>query len=266
MNRLRCCINRPAKLPSDLVDVFPTVLWIRISFSADLDPALLISVWIRIQVAKPMRTRINGSGSFSDLKAIKSWILHLKNILKVGNRPRNIPTKVQSIFERQDTGFICKFWSASLLLDPDPDPHSLYGSDSGSRTAKQMLIRIHNTVFTIGVYLCKELNRGTSLIWRFFPSASSHSYFPHPLEHSIISGSEDGQHPGDRRGGQGAHQRHLHPQEPRRERGDDPLRKAALRRHQPLLFIGRSWRHCSVRRPGSGSYSIKPGSGFNNCF
>jgi hypothetical protein len=126
---------------------------------------------------------------------------------------------------------------------PDPDPHSQYGS--GSRTAKRMRSWIDNTVFH---HWCRPLQRAQAEGHHIFEDSSLQPplpYFRYPLEHFIISGSEDGQHPGDRRGGQGAHQRHLHPQEPRRERGDDPLRKAALRMRQPLLFIGSSRRHCA---------------------
>jgi hypothetical protein len=43
-----------------------------------------------------------------------------------------VHTKVQKrLFERQETMFICKIWSVSMLLDPDP--HAQYGS--GSLTA-----------------------------------------------------------------------------------------------------------------------------------
>jgi hypothetical protein len=43
---------------------------------------------------------------------------------------RGTDPKVQSLFERQETGSFFKFWSISML----PDLHSEYGS--GSRTAK----------------------------------------------------------------------------------------------------------------------------------
>jgi hypothetical protein len=36
--------------------------------------------------------------------------------------------KVQKHFERQETGFICYFWSISMLLDPELELHSEYGS------------------------------------------------------------------------------------------------------------------------------------------
>ncbi len=39
------------------------------------------------------------------------------------------------------SGILCTFWSISLLLDLDPEPHSQYGI--GSRRAKSMRIRIH---------------------------------------------------------------------------------------------------------------------------
>jgi hypothetical protein len=44
-------------------------------------------------------------------------------------------------FERNETRFILKFCSISMLLDPYP--HSHYGS--GLWTAKSVRIRIHNT-------------------------------------------------------------------------------------------------------------------------
>ncbi len=46
--------------------------------------------------------------------------------------------KVQKPFERLEIRFICKFWSISLLLNPDP--HSQNGS--GSRRAKSKWIHV----------------------------------------------------------------------------------------------------------------------------
>jgi hypothetical protein len=50
-----------------------------------------------------------------------------------------VPTKI-GLFEIQVYLLIWKF---SMLLDPDSDLHSHYGS--GSRTAKSVWIRIHST-------------------------------------------------------------------------------------------------------------------------
>jgi hypothetical protein len=64
----------------------------------------------------------------------------MKNIIQVGNRSKNIPSKVQNPFKRHATRFMC-YWSISVPLDPDA--HCQYGS--GSRTAKSMRIGIHDT-------------------------------------------------------------------------------------------------------------------------
>jgi hypothetical protein len=58
---------------------------------------------------------------------------YMKNILYVGNRSYlNVGTK--GFFERLEIRFVGKYWSISLLLDPDP--HSQYGT--GCRRAKSM--------------------------------------------------------------------------------------------------------------------------------
>jgi hypothetical protein len=59
----------------------------------------------------------------------------------IDNRSKTYLRRYKSLFERLKVRFICKFVSISMLLDPDP--HSQYGS--GSRTAKSLRIRIHNT-------------------------------------------------------------------------------------------------------------------------
>ncbi len=68
----------------------------------------------------------------------------MKNIPKVGNMSENIPTKEHTtrslrLLEKQKTRFTCKFWSISMLLDPDP--HFKDGSGSDSRTAKWIRIQ-----------------------------------------------------------------------------------------------------------------------------
>ncbi len=52
---------------------------------------------------------------------------------------KNMPTKgTKAFLKDRKSGFICKFWSMSILLDPDA--YSQYGS--GSRTAKRMRIHV----------------------------------------------------------------------------------------------------------------------------
>jgi hypothetical protein len=62
----------------------------------------------------------------------------MKYIFKVGNRSKNIPTKVQKHFGTEGNQVSLSICSISMLLDPDPLILS--------RTAKSMRIRIHNTV------------------------------------------------------------------------------------------------------------------------
>jgi hypothetical protein len=53
---------------------------------------------------------------------------YIKNIPKVGNRYKTYIQRYKNLFERQNTRFVCKTWSISVLLDPDPYFH--YGSGS----------------------------------------------------------------------------------------------------------------------------------------
>jgi hypothetical protein len=64
----------------------------------------------------------------------KKLNFYMKNI-----GPKTYRRGHKMLSDRQKTSFICKFWSVFMLLDPDPDLHSQYGS--GSRTAKS--IRSH---------------------------------------------------------------------------------------------------------------------------
>jgi len=99
---------------------------------------LSMCIQILIQEAKAMAMRIR---ILVRLQSHKKFIVSVyctwTILLKFGNRVKNIFTKVHrytSHFERQETRFICKFWSISML--PNPDLHSQYGS--GSRTTKWM--------------------------------------------------------------------------------------------------------------------------------
>ncbi len=53
----------------------------------------------------------------------KKLNFYMENIQKVGNSSKNIPylRRYISLLERPKTRFICKVWSISMLLDPDPD-------------------------------------------------------------------------------------------------------------------------------------------------
>ncbi len=72
----------------DLVDFFPLVLWIRISFNAYPNPAFSLNAdpdpGSQTNADPDKRIRIL-------VRLIKSRIFTLKIILKVGNRSRNIP-------------------------------------------------------------------------------------------------------------------------------------------------------------------------------
>ncbi len=87
-----------------------------------------------------------GSGSRSDFKVTKSCVF-MKNILKVGNRSKNIQTKVQKPFGKAGNQVNLKILVNFLV--PDPDLHSQYGS--GSTTAKWVRILIHNTGFVLNL-------------------------------------------------------------------------------------------------------------------
>ncbi len=103
-----------------------------------------ILIWlrirIRIQEAKPMRIQTDPDPDpDKTFGSQKSWIFTWKiyrYFKKVGKRSKNIPTKVQKPFWKAKTRFICKFWSISIILDLDPNPHSQYGS--GSKIGSQM--------------------------------------------------------------------------------------------------------------------------------
>jgi hypothetical protein len=63
----------------------------------------------------------------------------MKNILEVGNRSKNIPTKTQSLFEMQAKkhSLFYNFWTIPMLLNPDSNSQSGYGSGQKS-------MRIHS--------------------------------------------------------------------------------------------------------------------------
>jgi hypothetical protein len=95
--------------------------------------SLLVSLRfrIRIQGAKPMRIHADPD---------PVYFLH-KKILKDAIGQKTYLRMYNSFVWK---AFIRLFWSMSMLLDPDT--HSQYGSGSGSRTAKSMRIRNHNTI------------------------------------------------------------------------------------------------------------------------
>ncbi len=91
---------------------------------------------IRIQLFITMRIRIQIHGA-------KPWIFTWQNILWVGKRLRKIPTirRFKSLYERQEKRFTCKFWSISMLLNPDP--HSQLPIRIRTRKAKGKRIRAY---------------------------------------------------------------------------------------------------------------------------
>ncbi len=69
---------------------------------------------------KPTNADPDPSHTFESQK-VEFWT---KNILKVGKRSNNIPTKVQSLLERQKSRFISKFCPIFMLMDLDPHSYS----------------------------------------------------------------------------------------------------------------------------------------------
>jgi hypothetical protein len=69
----------------------------------------------------------------------------MKNIIDVGNRSNTYLQRYKNLFERQETRFICKFWSISLLLvrilktDPDPGQVSQINAELGIHTDRGTL-------------------------------------------------------------------------------------------------------------------------------
>ncbi len=92
------------------------MLWILISFNADSDPAFYLN-------ADPDPGSQTNADADPDpdpgqtLKSQKVKFLH-ENIVKVGDRSKSIPTKLQNLFEMQEPG--SQFWSTFMLLNPDP--------------------------------------------------------------------------------------------------------------------------------------------------
>jgi hypothetical protein len=81
---------------------------------------LFTSVRIQIQGATPMRIRIQILVRLCHKTYLPRYKIH---------------------FEMLEIRLFCKFWSISLLLVPDPGPHSQYVFESGSRRVNSM--RIH---------------------------------------------------------------------------------------------------------------------------
>ncbi len=73
-----------------------------------------------------------------------TWKIYLN--LVTGIKTYIWKVRYKSLFERQKTRFICKFWSISMLPDPhsNTDPYPRHQNECGSRWIR---IRIHNTVF-----------------------------------------------------------------------------------------------------------------------
>jgi hypothetical protein len=95
---------------------------------------------IQIQGAKPMRIRILVKLSSHE----KLNFFSMRNILVVGNRSKNVPTKVKSLFEREKPDlfvnivqFSCS-WIRIRVPNTDLDPGQ--PNECGS-----VRIRIHNT-------------------------------------------------------------------------------------------------------------------------
>ncbi len=75
---------------------------------------LFITMRTRIQVAK--RKRILADPDPGQNFKLKKLNFYMKNI-----QVKNIPTKGKKpFFERQESRLICKLWSVSMFLDPDP--------------------------------------------------------------------------------------------------------------------------------------------------
>ncbi len=70
-----------------------------------------------MQRATPVRIHTDPDQTF---KSQKVKFFCMKNIIKVGSRSKTYLRRYKSLFERQETRFICKILSFSVLLDPDP--------------------------------------------------------------------------------------------------------------------------------------------------
>jgi hypothetical protein len=98
---------------------------IRIQLFISIRIQLFISIRIRIQGAKPMRIRFR-------LYSRKQMSFYMKKIYsKQVKGQKEYLRRCKSLYERQETRFICIFWSVSKLLwirildsqmNADPDP------------------------------------------------------------------------------------------------------------------------------------------------
>jgi hypothetical protein len=96
------------------VQLFPlAVLWIHTGFNANLNPAFYLNA-DPDPGANIMRIHADPDPGHS-LKSQKVEFLH-ENMFKVGNKSKSYGTYM-CLFERQETGFICQFWSISMLLE-----------------------------------------------------------------------------------------------------------------------------------------------------
>ncbi len=120
------------------------MLWIRIVFSADPDPAFYLSA---DSDADP-----DSQTSWSDFKITKKWVFTCKNMLKIGKRQKNILTK--SFFENRKPGLFvnfCQFpwsWIRIRIHIPNTDPEKtawIPDPDTGAKKAPDRGSRIRNT-------------------------------------------------------------------------------------------------------------------------
>ncbi len=99
----------------NLLQLHPLFFSLYILVFLPLDP--LVSMGIQIPLLSQCGSRSRSgfrepnqcgsrSGSWSDFKVIKNRFLH-DNILEVGSRLKNIPTKLPKPFLRQEASFIC---------------------------------------------------------------------------------------------------------------------------------------------------------------
>ncbi len=91
-----------------------------------------------------------------------------------------------------------------MSLDPDPDPHSQWANmDPEPDPARQMNADLDPQHFTFPPLVPTSAKSSTEGYHIFEDSSLQppRPSLPYPLEHFTISGSEDGQHPGYRRGG-----------------------------------------------------------------
>ncbi len=97
-------------------------MWIRIGFNADQDRDLAFCLHADPDLGSQANADFSGSRSWSDFKSHKKLNFNMKSIFKLGNIKNQTCISTKTLVKGRKPGVFCKFWSISMLLDPDPDP------------------------------------------------------------------------------------------------------------------------------------------------